>query len=305
MATEAISSSEPVYAAGRHGPLVDEFWMALVGAVDALLRFYHGIYEFTDDPDCVLRVAAKRARNRVSLFDGTRVESGERVGSLHLWNEHLPRYSERGPDVGWACEMRRRVLRSTQLLADYVEREQAWHQVSAFCAETTLSNRLGDAQIRRLAARHGFERVEPRVSMLRRLHAIGDSFNTRALTRAFNPAALSRQPFLRGRSELWISRAALLGRYGCPAQNKAETIAPHYACSPRVKLSQVQHWSRRQLEWSRNAMDDAEAAAILFRYMFARAWFSSPLLKSCFDQAGSAATATTRMAGPSRGRRQR
>jgi hypothetical protein len=41
MAAEAISSSEPVYPAGRHGPLVDEFWMALVGAIDALLRFYY------------------------------------------------------------------------------------------------------------------------------------------------------------------------------------------------------------------------------------------------------------------------
>lgn len=112
MASQVISSSEPAYDAGRHGPRVDEFWMALVGSVDALLRFYHGIYEFTDDPDCVLRVAYSHARGAMRLSDGTQIGAAQSVGALHLWNEHLPRYSERGPDVGWACEMRRRVLRS-------------------------------------------------------------------------------------------------------------------------------------------------------------------------------------------------
>jgi hypothetical protein len=196
--------------------------MALVGFVDRLLRFCHGIHEFTDDPDCVLRIAYRHARGPLMLCDGTQIDAAQPIGALHLWNEHLPRYSERGPDIDWACEMRRRVLRSMQLLAAYIEREPAWHQVRGFCAETTLSNRLGDAQIRRLAGRYGFERVEPQASISRQLHAIGDCFNTWALTRAFNPAALPRQPFLRGRHELWISRSNLLDRYGCPAPKKAE-----------------------------------------------------------------------------------
>jgi len=34
------------------------------------------------------------------------------------------------------------------------------------------------------------------------------------LDRAFNPAALGRQPFLREHHELWLSRTVLLGRYG-------------------------------------------------------------------------------------------
>ena len=103
-----------------------------------------------------------------------------------------------------------------RLLAAYVEREPGWQSVRAFYAATTFSNRLGDRQIRRLAGRYDFERIEPPGSMLRRLHALGDCFNTWALTRAFNPAALRRQPFLRGRHELWVSRATLIERYAIP-----------------------------------------------------------------------------------------
>ncbi|HEX6443217.1 MAG TPA: hypothetical protein VF007_13585 [Stellaceae bacterium] len=227
MASDALSSHDPAYGADQHAPHaphIDDFWLALVGSVDALLRSLHGIHEFTEDPECVLRLAFTRARDPVTLADGTHIGAGEPIGALHLWNEHLPRYSERGPDVAWACETRRRVLHSMRLLGAYIQREHLWRPVRAFSAATTLSNRLGDLQIRRLAARHGFERVEPPPSVLGKLHALGDCFNTWALTRAFNPAALSRQPFLRGRHQLWISRTVLLERYGA-ARTSAEAEA--------------------------------------------------------------------------------
>jgi hypothetical protein len=225
MASDAISSSQTAYDSGQNAAHDHDFWVALVGSVDAILRACHGIHEFTDDPDCVLRIAVRRARRAVTLSDGTRVLPGEPVGALHLWNEHLPRYSEGGPDLGWACEIRRRVLHSMQLLATHVERAAEFRAAPAFCAETTLSNRLGEAQIRRLARRHGFERIDPPRSILQQLHAIGDCFNTWALTRAFNPAALSRQPFLRGRHELWISRSTLIDRYGRPGGKPADDRA--------------------------------------------------------------------------------
>jgi hypothetical protein len=133
--------------------------------MDAAMRSIHGIYDFTDDPDCVLRIASGHASHGLTLSDGTAIAEGEPVGALHLWNEHLPRYSDRGPDVAWACEMRRRMLHSMRLLTAYVEREPGWQSVRAFYAATMLSNRLGDRQIRRLAGRY------PN-SVLRRLHPV-------------------------------------------------------------------------------------------------------------------------------------
>ena len=65
----------------------------------------------------------------------------------------------------------------------------------------------------------GFEPEPTNFSLCRRLYALGESCTLWALTRAFNPAAVSRQPFLRDHRELWISRAELLGRYGRPRRS--------------------------------------------------------------------------------------
>jgi hypothetical protein len=194
----------------------DELWAGSVGWADAILRGYYGIYEFTDDPGCVLRVGRDRARAPALLYDGTRVEMGELVGTLHFWNEHLPRYSARGPDLGWACALRDRVICSLREFSEYIECEPSWREVRAIRAETAWPARLGASQIRRVFQRYGFEEVPPDSSFLARLHGLGECFVLWGLTRAFNPAALPRQPFLRDRHELWISRKTLLTRYAGP-----------------------------------------------------------------------------------------
>jgi hypothetical protein len=192
----------------------DELWAGSVGWVDAKLRSYYGIYEFTEDPACVLRVGLSQARAAISLSDGTRIEVGELVGTLHFWNEHLPRYSAKGPDLGWACAMRDRIVFSLRAFSDYIESEAAWREVRAIRTETALPARLGASQIGRVFQRYGFERVPTNCTLLARLHGLGECFVMWGLTRAFNPAALPRQPFLRDRHELWISRTTLLLRYG-------------------------------------------------------------------------------------------
>jgi hypothetical protein len=191
----------------------DELWAGSVGWADAILRSYYGIYEFTDDPDCVLRVGLSQARAPVSLSDGTDIEVGELVGTLHFWNEHMPRYSERGPDLGWACAVRDRVIHSLRAFSEYVESEPGWRDLRAVRTETAIPARLGALQIMRVFHRYGFERVATDSSLLARLHGLGECFVLWGLTRAFNPAALPRQPFLRDRHELWISRAMLRMRY--------------------------------------------------------------------------------------------
>ena len=207
----------------------DELWTGSVAWVDAMLRSYYGIYEFTDDPACVLRVALDQARAPVSLSDGLCVEIGEPVGSLHFWNEHLPRYSEKGPDLGWACAVRDRVNYSLRAFSEHIEREPVWRDVRAIRAEPALPARLGASQIGRVFKRYGFQPAPADDLFLARVHGLGECFVLWGLTRAFNPAALPRQPFLRDRYEMWISRAVLSARYarrrnGTPTKhnNRAE-----------------------------------------------------------------------------------
>lgn len=221
MPSDTVSRLGQTSGLRRGGHRQDELWLGIVGSVDAILRAYHGIREFTDDPDCVFRLGMAAARRAVTLADGTRIDAGEPIGSLHLWNEHLPPYKHGGPDLAWAAEMRKQADRSLRLLADWIERNPEWQDIRAFRGDAMLSRRLGDRQIRRIAERYGFERVAAPMSLRDQLHLIGDCLNTWALTRAFNPAALQRQGFLRYRSELWISRRALLERYGRQRQRRA------------------------------------------------------------------------------------
>jgi hypothetical protein len=219
MASNAASSTQRAYDAGPSpADWRDEFWLALVGSLDARLRSYYRIEEFTDDPRCMLRIGLMPACMAVSLSDGTEIRDGEPVGALHLWNEHVPRYSGNGPNLAWAKEMRRRMLRSFRLLANYTERDPAWQPVRAFCGHSMLSSRIGAAQMRRLALRHGFELVEPPPTLSRHLHTLADSLIVWGLTRTFNPAALPRQRFLRDHHELWISRSTLRRLYGREAR---------------------------------------------------------------------------------------
>jgi YkoP domain len=229
MAGEAASSSERAFGLPQ-SPAggTDQIWETIVGSVDTLLRAYYGIREFTDDPDCLFRLALVAAREPIRLADGTQIHSAEMIGALHWWNEHLPRYLARGPDLVWAREMRRRIRHSLRLLTEHVDRDPVWRPVAAFRGDATFASRLGARQVRRVAGRYGFELVEPDRSMLYRIDAIAASFTTWALTRAFNPSALPRQPFLRGRYELWIARSTLQQRYGRAAPHVAGSRSDRY-----------------------------------------------------------------------------
>jgi hypothetical protein len=220
------ASTRPAYDPGPwKADWRDEAWRTLIGSIDAWLRSYYSIEDFTDDPSCVLRIGFMRAVRAVRLSDGTEIREGELVGALHLWNEHVPRYAGHGPDLAWAKEMRRRMLRSLSLLAHYIERDPAWQTVPAFCGDSMLSSRIGGVQMRRLAPRYGFEIVEPPPSLSRTVHTLADSFIVWGLTRAFNPAALPRQRFLRDHHKLWISRAILRLVYSSAARELASPEA--------------------------------------------------------------------------------
>jgi hypothetical protein len=191
----------------------DELWAGSVGRCDAMLRSYYGVREFTDDPACVFRIGVGKARATLRLSDGTLVRSGEAVGTLHFWNEHLPRRGRYGRGLGWACAMRGRVVRSLAELAAFVETDPAWREIAAFHAEAGLSARMGSGQVERVVRRYGFERTAPEPSLLRRVHNFGDDFLLWGLARAFNPRALPRLRFWREHQDLWISRTALRRQY--------------------------------------------------------------------------------------------
>ena len=74
---------------------------ALMRRIDAWMLRVLGIFEFSDDPECVLRLQITRAPHTLCL-NGRVVNAGEPVLELHLWNEHIPPLPPSGPDLAWA-----------------------------------------------------------------------------------------------------------------------------------------------------------------------------------------------------------
>ena len=196
-----------------YGTWRDETWTALVRGFDVYLRQCYGVYEFTSDPTCVLRVHLSQARAPLMLSDGTRLRTGEPVGVLHLWNERLPRFPNGKPDLHWAKAMRNRLQVSFQALATHVSHQAEWQDVRTFRCSAAFSSVLRAGQMRRVAGAFGFEVVPTKLSGLGHAHALGENFLLWGFARAFNPATLQQQQFFRPRRDLWISRTALLRRY--------------------------------------------------------------------------------------------
>ena len=83
---------------------------ALVVGLDEWLRRQNGMLEYSDSPDCMLRVVRRRAECEMTLSDGVVVVRGDPILDLHFWNERIPQTSATqglGEPTGWhyhVCE---------------------------------------------------------------------------------------------------------------------------------------------------------------------------------------------------------
>jgi hypothetical protein len=186
----------------------------LVVAFDRRERRRLGIAEFYADPECILRLGFRAARVATELADGTVVRPGERIGVLHLWNEHMPRIPRAGPDLAWAKTVNRLAVHSLRLLAGHVAGTPALGDVRAFVGEFSLVYTPGAIRLLRRLGLEVFDPLPPRgpiewtVDRAMRLWIW-------LLRRAFNPASV-RGLRLRDlqRRPVWLSRRTLVALYG-------------------------------------------------------------------------------------------
>lgn len=186
----------------------------LISRLDALLCHVYRINEFVDDPDCLLRLAIRRAPAELSLRDGTRVVLGDPVGELHLWNDHLPHFPTSGPTLGWARRVHNLMVHSLSLLANFVASEPEWQSLQAFYADVPISPRRSLASVRRASLRYGFEPELRHPTFWRSFCDALESLLLGSLAYAYNPPSLGRQAFLRHRQRIWNARPTLIRLYG-------------------------------------------------------------------------------------------
>ena len=179
--------------AERHLPAnrYDRVWATVMTATDSVLRRVYGVQSFTDSPDFLLRIARATAPRELRLGDGTLVHPGQPIALLHFWNEHIPRFAPRGPDLAWARIFRHRMQSSLRALARHMEEDHAWDDTQAIHGCVNFGSRRRRWQIQLAAERFGFELVP--VDVPCGLHEIGEDILIWCFARAFNPVALRRQ----------------------------------------------------------------------------------------------------------------
>lgn len=185
----------------------------LTAAFDQRQRRKLGIWEFTDDPACILRLGLTTAHLGAELADGTVVKPGDTVGVIHLWNERMPQIPSTGPNIAWAQALNRSLAYSLRLVARYVLETPTFDHIHAFGGEfpfvfTPVSIRL----LRRL----GIEAFEPLPQRgARWVVDVASRIWVWLMRRAFNPQSIKglRLDDVR-RRPVWMSKRTLIALHG-------------------------------------------------------------------------------------------
>ncbi len=184
--------------------------------IDAILRRLYGVWEFSQDPRCLLRISLSHSPMTTTLADGTRLRTGDPICIIHLWNERVPPIGSSGATLAWARTMRANMAHSLRLLAAYAAADPRLHHVVAFGGETSIFTAQALGRSQDLLGKWGFDYIEAESKRLpqQRLRRFLDRMYAWALMWAFNPGTLRSKTFSTvGRCYIWISRQELLARY--------------------------------------------------------------------------------------------
>ena len=220
-------------------PWVGRLGRRLIFGLDDQLRRCEGIYAFSQDPDCLLRIARGASQKERILADGTILHAGDAVIELHWWNERIAHLAATGhplagPSLHWGLQFYRHTYHSLLALAQYVDQTPGLRDVVALHGETTFSSDLSYRHHAHAFQRLGFEleTLPPADDAWELMTLCFRHFHVWALTWACNPASLRRRsPWAAVRSEMWLSRQALFERCigaGTPALS-ANGRNSHYA----------------------------------------------------------------------------
>jgi hypothetical protein len=189
---------------------------ALVLGLDLLLQRQAHVQEFTQDEECILRIALTTYEKDFALSDGTKVRAGDRICELHLWNEHIPQIPLEGPDLNWGVRFYRLAVKSLRSLAAYIAADER-QDVVALGGQMAFLEKEDPPVLATVTARLGFDLINLTAEggRWRRFTHFWENLYSWALMWTFNPGSLRGKRFLRlQRYRLWMSRRTLLERYG-------------------------------------------------------------------------------------------
>lgn len=186
---------------------------AAVRLIDSLLRTSGGIYELTDDPECILRIQLKHTTHEV-IIGNERISKGEPVLALHVWNERMPKLPHAGADLEWALKLRRQVIHSFRGVGKVLQHDSRYSQVRAVCGTSALFSFSDHTGGIRMIQHLGFM-VLPYHRPLGRFGEFWENLFSWWLMWTYNNVSMKSREFLRlQRTEIWMTKDEFIRRYG-------------------------------------------------------------------------------------------
>ena len=203
------------------GPCASWLNQAVFG-LDRWLRDRQGIYECSNEDYCLFRIQSISAERTLTLSDGTTIAKGNSLLGLHLWNEHIPALTHKGPTIAWAHQIDRAFNLSMRDLARYLAATPGLDDVIAIRADLRLGDAGYNAKLARITAHYGFEAPRREHDSAGRLHRFRENILIFMLLLASNPAAIRLPALPREHNIAYLSLAALDRRYAADIIPRAQ-----------------------------------------------------------------------------------
>ena len=180
--------------------------------IDYLLRLHGRIFEFSQDPEIILRLQLMPAPHSVTIGN-LMISRGDPILALHVWNERMPKIPLSGADLPWALQLRHRLIRSFSAIAQVMQEYTRYDQIRALYGESALFSFSGHAGGRQMMQHLGFT-VLPYYRPLGHFGEFWENLFSWSMMWSFNTASLYTRAFWRlQRSEIWITRSDFLRRF--------------------------------------------------------------------------------------------
>ncbi len=184
----------------------------LIYRFDEFLCRCYGVYEFSDDKDCILRLQQATAAHTLTL-PGCVIEVGAPVIEIHLSNERMPKIPEEGANMAWAAHAQRLFFHSLRLAAGHIKSSNELAKAQALGGVTAIFPPYQDDSGARFIEQAGFT-IMPYYRPLGVFGEFWENFYSWVLIWTYNPASLKRLNLMRlRRSEFWMPMVEFLRRY--------------------------------------------------------------------------------------------
>ena len=185
---------------------------SLFRLLDRLLQRIYGVFEFTDDPECLFRLSVTHLSRPLLLGDQT-IPAGAEVLILHFWNERMPQLSKKGTTLAEGVQSQRQIIRSLRAVAAEIQRNSRLANVQAVGGVTALITTTGTTGTEKLYKHLGFT-IVPYHNPLGRFGLFWENLYSWLLIWTYNEASLRRRPFLNlVRTGEWMTVKKFLARY--------------------------------------------------------------------------------------------